>query len=256
LDGRVAVVTGASRGIGRATAVELAAAGADVALIGRQAAALQSVSSQIERDCGKRALAVELDVSNTLCMSSAIERIVEAFDGIDVLVNNAGLIIRRASSAECSTEDWDAIFGTNLRGTFFLTKEVARVMAGRGRGKIISLGSVAGLVGLPGVAAYGASKAALQHLTRVLAVEWAPHNIQVNAVAPGWVATGMTDALRTDPRFHSRYEWILDRTPQRRFAEPVEIARVIVFLASAASDFITGQVLAVDGGLTAGSDWR
>lgn len=256
LDSRVALITGASGGIGKATAFGCAAAGADAALLGRNMPALQAVAQDIENRFGRRAVAVRLDIRNTHDIRRAVDSVLRTFGRIDVLVNNAGLNIRQPSSDVCSLDVFDTILITNLRGTFAITQEVGKHMLQCRSGKIVNVGSVAALIGLPAVAPYSVSKAGVQQLTRVLAIEWATHNIQVNAVAPGWVETEMTAALRSDPELKQRYEWVLSRTPQRRFAKPEEIASAIVFLACPASDFITGQVLVVDGGLVVGSDWR
>ncbi|HLG55488.1 MAG TPA: glucose 1-dehydrogenase [Vicinamibacterales bacterium] len=256
LDNRVVAITGASRGIGRATALACAAAGADVAVLARDFAALQAVCHEIENTFPSRAVPVRLDISRSEDIGPAVDSVLQTLGRIDVLVNNAGMNIRQQSSETCSLDDWDTIFNTNARGTFAITQLAARDMATRQRGKIVNVGSVAALIGLPAVPAYSASKAAVQQLTRVLAVEWAARNIQVNAIAPGFVATEMTAGLWTDAALKARYDWVLSHTPQRRLGQPEEIAAAIVFLASAASNFITGHVLVADGGLVAGSEWR
>jgi NAD(P)-dependent dehydrogenase (short-subunit alcohol dehydrogenase family) len=255
LDGKVALVTGASRGLGRAIALGLAGAGADVALAGRDRATLEPVAQEIERDLGRPALPVPLDVADLQAIPAAVETIAARFGRIDILVNNAGMNIRN-TTLDYTPEEWDTVLDTNLKGTFFLTQEVGRQMIGAGRGKILNISSMTAFLGVPTVPAYTASKAALQQLTRMLAVEWAEHNIQVNALAPGWISTELTAALKTRPDFEPRYRWILSRTPAGRFGEPHELVGAAVFLCSPAADFITGQVLAVDGGILAGSDWR
>jgi NAD(P)-dependent dehydrogenase (short-subunit alcohol dehydrogenase family) len=255
LDGQVALVTGASRGIGQAIALGLAGAGADIALVGRDLATLEPVAQEIERDLGRQALSVPLDVSDVVAIPGAVATIVERFGRIDILVNNAGLNIRKAT-LEYTPEEWDTVLATNLKGAFFLTQAVGRVMIPAGRGKILNIGSMTAFLGIPTVPAYTATKAALQQLTRSLAVEWAEHNIQVNALAPGWISTDLTAPLKTNPELAPRYQWVLSRTPAGRFGEPEELVGAAVFLCSQAADFITGQILAVDGGLLAGSDWR
>jgi NAD(P)-dependent dehydrogenase (short-subunit alcohol dehydrogenase family) len=255
LDGRVALVTGASRGLGRAIALGIAGAGADVALVGRDAATLQPVAEEIGRETGRQALLLPLDVADLAAIPAAVERVLGHFGQIDILVNNAGTNVREAT-LDVTPEAWDAVIGTNLKGPFFLTQHIGREMARRGRGKILNIGSMTAFLGVPTVAAYAASKAALQQLTRLLAVEWAEHNIQVNAIAPGWISTELTAPLKTNPEFAPRYRWVLSRTPAGRFGEPKEIVGAAIFLCSPAADFITGQVLAVDGGILAGSDWR
>jgi len=250
LDGRVALVTGASRGLGRAMALALAEAGADVALAGRDRATLEPAASEIAAT-GRRALAAPLDVGRVETHAALVERVARELGPVDILVNNAG-INHRAPALEWSPQDWDRVLGVNLRGAFFLCQAVGRGMVERRRGKILNISSMTAFLGLPTVPAYTASKAALQQLTRLLAVEWAEYNIQVNAIAPGWIHTEMTAGLRGTPR----YGWVVGKTPAGRFGEPEELAGAAVFLCSPAADFITGQVLAVDGGILAGSDWR
>lgn len=252
LDGRVALVTGASRGIGRAIALALAGAGAKVVLAGRDPATLGPVADEIRKGLPDRlALPVRLDVSDLDSHAAVLEQVLGELGAVDILVNNAGTNVRR-ESAEYTPDDWDLVMDTNLKGTFFLTQAVGRHMIERRRGKILNIGSMSAYMGLATVSAYTASKAALQGLTRLLAVEWADHNIQVNAIAPGWIRTDLTAAIQGTPR----YDWVLNRTPVGRFGEPHELAGAAVFLCSPAADFITGQVLAVDGGILAGSDWR
>jgi NAD(P)-dependent dehydrogenase (short-subunit alcohol dehydrogenase family) len=255
LDGRVALVTGASRGLGKAMALGMAGAGADVALVGRDAATLEPVAAEIQEQTGRQALAVPLDVADLAAIPPAVEKALGHFGQIDILVNNAGTNIRE-TTLDVTPEAWDAVLGTNLKGPFFVTQQVGRIMAQRGRGKILNIGSMTAFLGVPTVAAYAASKAALQQLTRLLAVEWAEHNIQVNAIAPGWISTEMTAPLKRNPDFAPRYQWVLSRTPVNRFGEPEEVVGAAIFLCSPAADFITGQVLAVDGGILAGTDWR
>jgi NAD(P)-dependent dehydrogenase (short-subunit alcohol dehydrogenase family) len=251
LDGKVAVVTGASRGLGRAMALALAGAGADVALLGREEATLLPVAEQIRENGERRAAVVPLDVADLEAHRAAVEAVVSQLGAIDILVNNAGTNVR-ADSLEYSPDDWDQVTGVNLRGTFFFTQACARVMIPRRRGKILNVASMTSFLGLPLTSAYTATKAALAQLTKLLAVEWAEHNIQVNALAPGWIRTEMTENMRGTPR----EQWVLNRTPTGRFGEPEELAGAAVFLVSPAADYITGQVLAVDGGILAGSDWR
>ena len=255
LDGKVALVTGASRGLGRAMAVGLAGAGADVALVGRDRSTLEPVAHEIERDLGRQALPVQLDVAEVEAIPAAVAQVMERFGRIDIVINNAGMNIRKAT-LDYTPAEWDAVLDTNLKGAFFLTQEVGRHMIEAGRGKILNIGSMTAFLGIPTVPAYTVTKAALQQLTRLLAVEWAEHNIQVNAIAPGWISTDLTAPLKTNPDLQPRYRWVLSRTPAGRFGEPEELVGAAVFLCSPAADFITGQILAVDGGLLAGSDWR
>jgi len=250
LDGRVALVTGASRGLGRAMALALAGAGADVAVAGRDEATLRPVAEEIS-GLGRRALCVPMDVADLESHTPAVERVVSELGQLDILVNNAGINVRK-DSIDYTPEEWDRVLDTNLKGTFFLTQQVGKHMISRNRGKILNIGSMSAYLGLSTIPAYTASKSALQQLTRLLAVEWADHNIQVNAIAPGWINTELTSGLKDTPR----YQWVINRTPAGRFGEPEELAGAAVFLCSSAADFITGQIVAVDGGILAGSDWR
>jgi NAD(P)-dependent dehydrogenase (short-subunit alcohol dehydrogenase family) len=254
LDGQVALVTGASRGIGKALALALAAAGADVAVAGRDEATLAPVVGEIEA-LGRRSLAVPLDVADVDAIPGAVNAVVEGLGSLDILVNNAGLNIRK-DSLDYTPDDWDFVMNANLKGTFFLTQAAGRKMVEQGRGKILNIGSMSAYLGLPTLPAYSSSKAALQQLTRMLAVEWADHNVQVNAIAPGWIETNLTAPLQEKPELRPRYEWVISRTPAGRFGTPDELAGCAVFLCSPAADFITGQIIAVDGGILAGSDWR
>jgi NAD(P)-dependent dehydrogenase (short-subunit alcohol dehydrogenase family) len=256
LDGRVALVTGGSRGLGRSFAGALAGAGAAVCITGREQETLEAAAAEIREETGARVLPLQLDVAELPAHDPALERIAGELGPVEILVNNAGINIRRPT-LEYGPEEWDAVMSTNLRGAFFLTTAAARRMIERGKGgKILNVSSMTAFLGLPGVPAYTASKASLQQLTRLWAVEWAEHNIQVNAIAPGWISTEMTRALKENEALRPRYEWILRRTPAARFGEPEELAGAALFLCSPAADFITGQVLAVDGGIVAGSDWR
>ncbi len=255
LDGKTALVTGASRGLGKAMALALAGAGAEVALAGRKLESLEPVAEEIEAALGRRALCVPLDVADLEGHAPAVERIVAELGHLDILVNNAGVNVRN-ESLEYTPADWDFVTDANLKGTFFLTQAVGKHMVERRQGKILNISSMTAFMGVATVPAYTASKAALQQLTRLLAVEWADYNVQVNAIAPGWIHTEMTAPLKDNPDFQPRYQWVLNRTPAGRFGEPHELAGAAVFLCSPAADFITGQVIAVDGGILAGSDWR
>jgi len=251
LDGRVAVVTGASRGLGKAMALAMASAGADVALLGRDAATLAPVAREIARDHGRRALPLALDVADLDAHAAVVEAIVAKLGAIDILVNNAGMAIRE-EAIRFTPPEWDRVLDTNLRGAFFFTQACGGKMIPRRRGKVLNIASMTSFLGVPLTVAYTASKAALMQVTKLLAVEWAEHNIQVNAIAPGWIHTDLTENMKGTPR----YQWVLNRTPAGRFGEPEDLAGAAVFLCSPAADFITGQILAVDGGILAGSDWR
>jgi NAD(P)-dependent dehydrogenase (short-subunit alcohol dehydrogenase family) len=247
LVGRVALVTGAARGIGRACALALAEAGADVALGLRDAASAGDLPEAI-RARGRRALPLQMDVTRLDQIRQAVAEAVRAFGRIDVLVNNAG--IGPPNAADSVTEDdFDRTLAVNVKGTFFVSQEVGRHMIASGSGgRIINLGSQAGAVALPGESVYCASKAAIAHMTRCLAVEWAPHGINVNAVAPTFIRTPGTEKWLGDERFRAD---LLSRIPLGRVGEPSEVAGVVVFLASPAASLITGATLLIDGGWTA-----
>ena len=241
LSGRVAVVTGANTGIGRALAVALAGAGADVALVGRTPA--EETATQI-RMAGHRATIIGADLSTIDPVQEVVDRTIAELGGLDILVNNAG-IIRRADALEFSEEDWDAVIDTNLKSVFFLSQAAARHMVDKGHGKIINIASLLSFQGGVRVPSYTASKSGVAGLTRLLANEWAGKGINVNAIAPGYVATNNTAALQAD---ETRNRQILERIPAGRWGEPSDLGGAVVFLASAASDYVQGHVLAVDGG--------
>jgi 2-deoxy-D-gluconate 3-dehydrogenase len=242
LTGRVAAVTGANTGIGQAIAVALAQSGAAIVGVGRSA---MDETERLCRDAGAAFLAVQADLSDP----EAIERIVaestEAGGRVDILVNNAG-IIRRADAIDFTEKDWDDVMNVNLKATFFLTQAVARRMLADGRGgKIINIASLLSFQGGIRIPSYTASKSGLAGLTRLLANEWASKGINVNAIAPGYVETNNTEALRQDPKRSSE---ILARIPAGRWGEPADIGGAAVFLASKAANYIHGVVLPVDGG--------
>ncbi|RIK39038.1 MAG: 2-deoxy-D-gluconate 3-dehydrogenase [Chloroflexi bacterium] len=248
LTGRAALVTGAGRGIGKAMALALADAGADVAILyNTNYSATQA--EVIAR--GRRFLALQCDLIKATPdqLGDAVHQVVDAFGGIDILVNNAG-IIRRTQAIDYSAQDWHDVLQVNLDSIFFLTQAAARAMmqqpAEQGfRGKVINVGSVLSFQGGILVPAYAAAKHALAGLTQALANEWAAHAINVNAIAPGYMVTDNTEALRNDPE---RSQAILARIPAGRWGEPDDLAGVTVFLASAASNYVHGTTIAVDGG--------
>lgn len=241
LTGRVAVVTGANAGIGQGLALALAAAGADIACVGRSPA-----DDSIARIAalGRRAIFVKADLGSIEPVGRIVEETVAALGGLHILVNNAG-IIRRADSLDFSEEDWDAVIDTNLKSVFFLAQAAARHMAANGGGKIINIASMLSFQGGIRVPSYTASKSGVAGLTRILANEWAKLGINVNAIAPGYIATSNTQALRADP---VRNAEILARIPAGRWGAPDDLAGAVVFLASRAADYVQGHVLAVDGG--------
>jgi 2-deoxy-D-gluconate 3-dehydrogenase len=241
LSGTVALVTGANSGIGQAVALALAAAGADIATVGRSAA--DATGAQV-RALGRRWLDVHADLSTTASVPSAVATALATFGTIDILVNNAG-IIRRADAIDMTEADWDAVQNTNLKTLFFLTQAVARPMLARGSGKIINIASMLSFQGGVRVPGYTAAKSGVAGLTRALANEWAAQGVNVNAIAPGYIATANTAALQADP---TRSRQIVERIPAGRWGRPADIGGAAVFLASSAADYINGHVLAVDGG--------
>lgn len=241
LSGRVAIVTGANTGIGRALAVALAQAGADVALVGRTPA--QETAEDV-RAAGRRAAIIGADLSTIEPVQEVVDRTVAELGGLDILVNNAG-IIRRADALDFTEEDWDAVIDTNLKSVFFLSQAAGRHMVAQGRGKIINIASLLSFQGGVRVPSYTASKSGVAGLTKLLANEWAAKGINVNAIAPGYIATNNTAALQAD---ETRNRQILERIPAGRWGEPADLGGAAVFLASSASDYVNGHILAVDGG--------
>jgi len=251
LAGRIAVVTGGDRGIGRSIALALAREGATVALANRDQARAHEVVRAIE-GAGGNAFAVPTDVSRLADIHRLVRTVRERCGRIDVLVNNAGLGAGRPP-LELSEEDWDRLMAVNLKGTFFCCQTVGRVMLEQGGGKIVNITSICAEIGWPGLAHYCASKAGVKLLTQSFAVELAP-SVQVNAVGPGTVETDINRNILAAP---SERQWRLDRIPLKRLGEPQDIAEAVVFLASEASSYITGQSIYVDGGRLAsgGTPW-
>ena len=246
LDGRRALITGSGQGIGYAIASALAEAGAAVVLNGRTASRIEAAAERL-RAAGGAVSTAAFDVTDSGAAAAEVDRI-ERDDGpIDILVNNAG-IQRRAPLDRFTDEDWHAIVRANLDSVFFMSRAVARHMIGRGRGKIINIGSVQSTLGRQTIAPYAATKGAVALLTRGMCADWARHGIQANALSPGYFRTELNQALVDDAAFS---EWLCRRTPSGRWGEVHELGGAAVFLASAASDFVNGQMLTVDGGLTA-----
>ena len=242
LDGRIAIVTGASRGLGQAIAVGLAEAGADVALVHRSDGA--QTQERIEA-LGRRCVSIRADLGDRGSVAAIVDETVAKLGGIDILVNNAG-IIRRAPVSAFTEKDWDEVMDVNIRAVFLLSQAAAKVMIAQGRGgKIVNLASMLSFQGGILVASYTASKSAVLGLTRLLANELAPHGINVNAIAPGYMATDNTKPLREDP---VRSKAILERIPAGRWGAPEDLQGAAVFLASAASQYMHGYTIAVDGG--------
>jgi NAD(P)-dependent dehydrogenase (short-subunit alcohol dehydrogenase family) len=244
--GKVALITGASRGLGRAIACGLAREGVTVALAARTKASLESVRREI-LEAGGQALAIPTDITDSAAVSDLVEATVDGLGRIDILVNNSG-VLRSAPLLQMKTEEWDEVFSTNLRGMFILTRAVGKHMTARASGKIINIASNFAFLGVPNHTAYCASKAAVVSLTKSLAIEWAGFNVQVNAIAPGYFETEMTAEARNDAAVYAR---ILKSLPTRRMGTPEEIVPWVTLLASSASNYITGETLVIDGGQSA-----
>jgi 2-deoxy-D-gluconate 3-dehydrogenase len=242
LSGKNALVTGSSRGLGAAIAVALAEAGANVAVHGSKKIAATTADSV--RHAGVKCIETVADLSDRSQYEPLIEAVIEGLGSLDILVNNAGTI-RRAPALEYSEQDWDEVLQTNLSSVFRLSQLAARHMLPRRAGKIINIVSLLSFQGGILVPAYAAAKGGLAQLTKSLANEWAAHGVNVNAIAPGYMATDNTEALRNDP---VRSRQILDRIPAQRWGTPADIAGPVLFLASPASSYIHGHILAVDGG--------
>ncbi|MFY0542613.1 2-dehydro-3-deoxy-D-gluconate 5-dehydrogenase KduD [Brevibacillus sp. H7] len=241
LEGKTAMVTGARSGIGQAIACGLAEAGADVILLGHRDN-MQETEALIDRT-GRSYRTVLVDLSKPDQIEAAVQPIIEQVQ-VDILVNNAGTI-RREPASTYSWENWETVINTNLNSVFVLSQLVARPMLERRQGKIMTIASLLSFQGGVYVPAYTASKHAVAGLTKAFANEWAPHNVQVNAIAPGYIETNNTEALRNDPK---RNEGILARIPAGRWGEPSDLVGAAIFLASRASDYVSGHVLTVDGG--------
>ncbi len=242
LEGKVALVTGAARGIGRAVAERLAAAGADLALCDLQEDWLAETAASV-RGLGRRCECVSADVSNAESVAAGVASLVEKYGKIDVLVNNAG-ITRDTLLVRMTDEAWDQVLGVNLKGTFLMMRAVSKKMMKQRSGTIVNLASIIGLIGNAGQCNYAASKGGVVALTKSVAKELASRNVRANAVAPGFIQTGMTDELSEDAR-----EQLLAAIPMKRLGTPQDVAEVVLFLASDASSYMTGQVLTVSGGM-------
>jgi len=244
LSGKVAVVTGAGRGIGRSIAIGLAKAGADVVLAARTLSQLEEVALQITSE-GKRALPVQTDVTQKESVEKLMSSTHDQMGGLHILVNNAA-IMAPGPLMEQSEEAWDRVMAVNLKGVFLCTQAAGHYMINKKYGKIINLASTGGVIAGPNNASYHASKAAVIHFTRSVAIEWIRHNINVNAVGPGTVDTELVDQFIQS----GKRETILKGIPIRRFADPEEVANLVVFLASDLSNYMLGEHVIIDGGLT------
>ena len=243
LTGRVAVVTGGNGGIGRGIALGLAEAGAAVAVWGRNDEKNQRVLSELKA-IGVRSMALMVDMTNRAGLEPAVNKVESELGSVSILVNNAGIASLSGGVMNEKPEDWDCVIETQLNSVFLLSKLAARSMIRQKSGKIINIASMYSFFGSGLVPSYSAAKGAIVQLTKSMAIEFAPHNIQVNAIAPGWIETDMTAPVRTTPM----NDEILARTPAGRWGQPEEVAGAAVYLASRASDFVTGETIRVDGG--------
>jgi len=247
LTGTVALVTGSSRGIGAALAEGLVGAGAVVVLNGRDGAVLESARAELAAATGAVVHAAAFDVTDDAAVTAAVTDIETTIGPIGVLVNNAG-VQHRVPMVDLAVADWNRVLAANLTGPFLVGRAVARGMVARGAGKIVNIASVQARLARPGIAPYSASKGGLAMLTRTMCAEWGPAGVQANAIAPGYFDTVLTSALVADPDFDA---WVKGRTPARRWGRPEELVGTLLWLASGASDFVNGQVVHVDGGMTA-----
>ncbi len=248
LTGKTAIVTGTSRGLGQYFGRALARAGADLVITARDAASLEPFRAEIET-LGRRVVPLALDVRDYDSIQRMVESAVRAYGKIDILVNNAGCNVRKPA-VDITWDDWNLVLNTNLRGTFFVAQAVARVMIPRRYGRIVNIGSVTSVFGYAGLGPYTASRGGVKQLTMSLADDWGVHGITVNCLAPGWFKTAQNAVMYENEEWVS---YLTDRIPLKRPGKPSDLEGAVVFLASDASEYITGQTLLVDGGITTGS---
>ncbi|MBW1697035.1 MAG: glucose 1-dehydrogenase [Deltaproteobacteria bacterium] len=246
LTGKVAIVTGAGRGIGYHISLALARYGADLMLCSRNVRELEAVAEKVQR-LNRKVVARQMDIRKIFEIQQMVKDVVGNFGRIDILVNNAGINIPQWA-VDVTEDAWDDIMATNLKGLFFCSQAVGKVMIQQRKGKIINVSSQAGSVGLIRRAAYCSSKGGVNQLTRVLAIEWAKYNINVNAIAPTFIETPFTEPMFKEKRFK---EYVLDNIPLGRIGKPKDVIGAVIFLASEASDLVTGHTLLIDGGWTA-----
>ena len=248
LTGKKAIVTGASRGLGRTFANALARAGADVVVTSRDASHTGETCQEIEA-LGRRAVGLPLDVRDERSIAQMVEAAHDALGQIDILVNNAGCNVRK-KAVDVTWDDWNLVVETNLRGPFFVAQAVARHMLPRRYGRIINIGSVTSVFGYAGLGPYGASRGGIRQLTMSLADDWGPHGITVNCLAPGWFKTRQNEVMYRDQAW---VDYLVERIPLKRPGNVKDLEGPVVFLASDASEYITGQTLLVDGGISTGA---